>query len=124
MSITPYSDLPTLHLAYEAGEIETNGFWYRNLEYRIEQERGLDFHEDLFSPFALRFTIDPAAFARNKAVSISIIASTEPRDAKHADTYRQVEIERRKTVEKPATGSYRSSARADRRIRSIHCCAR
>src|SRR5688572_6279292 len=97
VSITPYSDLPTLHLAYQTGEIETNGFWYRNFEYQVEQKRGLDFHEDLFSPYALRFTIDPAAVARNEIVSISIIASTEPRDAKDADTYRQVEIERRKT---------------------------
>jgi len=105
VSITAYSDLPTLHLAYEAGEVETNGFWFRNFEYRIEQERGLDFHEDLFSPFALRFTIDPAAFARNDVVSISIIASTELRDAKHADLYRKAEIERRKTVEQSATGS-------------------
>lgn len=105
VSITPYSDLPTLHLAYQAGEIETNYFWYRNFEYRIEQERGLDFHEDLFSPFALTFTIDPAVFARNNVISISIIASTELRDAKYADAYRNAEIERRKTVEQSATGT-------------------
>lgn len=101
-SITPYSDLPTLHFAFDSGEIDPNGFWYRNFAYRVEQERGLDFHEDLFSPFALRFTIDAAALARKSGVRISIIASTEPHDAKQADTCRQAEIKRRQAIGQPA----------------------
>src|SRR5712691_1533598 len=59
-SVAPYADLPTLYFAHDTGEVETDGDWYRNFEYRVEQERGLDFREDLFSPFAFTFTIDAA----------------------------------------------------------------
>jgi predicted glycogen debranching enzyme len=56
-SFRPYRDLPALHLAHDPAEIDTNGFWYRNFQYKIEQERGLDFAEDLFSPCAFTFDL-------------------------------------------------------------------
>src|SRR5207249_2388438 len=46
-SVTPYAGLPTLHLAHNARELETSGHWYRNFDYQVEHERGLDFKEDL-----------------------------------------------------------------------------
>jgi predicted glycogen debranching enzyme len=95
-SVAPYVDLPTLYFAHDPGEIDTRGDWYRNFEYRVEQERGLDFHEDLFSPFAFGFTLD--ATQLKKGVRISIIASTEPREVKQADAYRAAEIKRRETM--------------------------
>jgi len=101
-SVAPYADLPTLYFAYDAGEIETHGDWYRNFEYRVEQERGLDFHEDLFSPFVLTFTIDQTALAKTSGLRVSIIASTERRDAKQADAYRASEIKRRQTMTQSA----------------------
>src|ERR1051325_2541967 len=52
-SFKPYGDLPTLHLAHDLADVDQNGFWYRNFQYALEQERGLDFAEDLFSPCAL-----------------------------------------------------------------------
>ena len=91
----PYSDLPTLHLAHDPAELDSNGFWYRNFQYAIEQERGLDFAEDLFSPCG--FTFDLKATGK-----ISIIASTEPRDANDADNYRRAELERRLASKKQA----------------------
>jgi predicted glycogen debranching enzyme len=87
-TVKPYSDLPALHLAHDAAQIDTNGFWYRNFQYAVEQERGLDFAEDLFSPCA--FTFDLKANAK-----ISIIASTERRDIQMATACRKKEIERR-----------------------------
>jgi|SRR5688572_14119934 len=100
----PYRDLPLLHLAHDPAEIDTNGFWYRNFQYRVEQERGLDFQEDLFSPCAFTFDLS----ARNK---ISIIASTERRDASDADTYRDAEIERRIRLNQRVPGSNKFVAR-------------
>ena len=94
----PYGDLPALRFAHDPAEIDTNGFWYRNFQYRVEQERGLDFQEDLFSPCALSFDLS----AGNK---ISIIASTERRDASDADTFRDAEIERRIRLNQPVPGS-------------------
>jgi predicted glycogen debranching enzyme len=93
ITFRPYSNLPALHLAHDPAEINPNGFWYRNFQYAIEQERGLDFAEDLFSPCALTFDL-------NAAKRASIIASTERHDAVNADSYRQTEIERRLTINK------------------------
>jgi predicted glycogen debranching enzyme len=94
----PYSDLPSLHLAHGPTEINPNGFWYRNFQYAVEQERGLDFAEDLFSPCAFTFDL-------NAANKVNIIASTERRDASNADTYRRVEVERRSTINKQKNGT-------------------
>ena len=96
-SFRPYSDLPAIHLAHDPAEINPNGFWYRNFQYVVEQERGLDFTEDLFSPCALTFDL-------NAAEKVNIIASTEQRDAGTADNYRQGEIARRLTLHKQTNG--------------------
>src|SRR5258705_7604122 len=101
-SIAPYADLPTLYFAHDAGEIETRGDWYRNFEYRVEQERGLDFHEDLFSPFSLTFAIDQTVLAKRSSARVSIVASTDHRDAKQANTYRKAEIKRRQAITQSA----------------------
>ena len=90
-SVRPYSDLPTLHFAHDAAQIDTNGFWYRNFQYSVEQERGLDFAEDLFSPCALTFEL-------NAHTEIAIVASTERRDVRAASAYRKAEIARRNSL--------------------------
>src|ERR1035438_1377601 len=91
-SITPYTGLPSLHLAHNAGQLESgHASWYRNFEYEAERERGLDFTEDLFNPCLLRFNLRPGAGA-------VIIASTQPRDAASVDEYRQAEISRRVSI--------------------------
>ena len=84
----PYTDLPALHLAHDPAEIDPNGVWYRNFQYAIEQERGLDFAEDLFNPCTLVFELN----SRNR---ISIIASTTKHDAGQGDSYRHAEVDRR-----------------------------
>src|SRR2546422_461307 len=57
-TLKPYSDLPALHLAHDPAEIDTNGFWFRNFQYAVEQERGLDFAEDLFSKVETALLLD------------------------------------------------------------------
>ena len=84
----PYADLPSLQLAHDSADIDKTGFWYRNFVYAIERERGLDFAEDLFSPCALTFDLK----SKNTA---TVIASTERRDIKNAQSYRRNEIKRR-----------------------------
>ena len=96
--VKPYADLPPLYFAFDAGEVNPRGDWYRNFEYRIEQERGLDFREDLFNPLTLSYKVDRAALATGSRVRLNIIASTEARDAKNADTYRGVETKRRAQI--------------------------
>jgi predicted glycogen debranching enzyme len=49
--------------------------WYYNFEYEVEEERGLDFHEDLYTPG--EYVLELEAGAR-----IAVVLSTEgPRDA-------------------------------------------
>lgn len=90
-TIKPYGDLQALHFAHDAAAIDINAFWYRNFQYVVEQERGLDFAEDLFSPCAFTFDL-------NASASISIIASTDRRDVSKANAYRKAELERREVL--------------------------
>jgi len=92
VSINPYQGLPSLHLAHNAVELRKTGDWYRNFEYDVERERGLDFTEDLFSPFVLRFDLPVYAAA-------SVIASTDQRDISRVPEYRQAETSRRRDTE-------------------------
>lgn len=88
VSIQPFAELPRLYFAYENGAAEKTGFWYRNFEYERERERGFDYRENLFQPFALKFEVETEK-------SVSVIVSTEIRVAGNAGKLKQSEIERR-----------------------------
>jgi predicted glycogen debranching enzyme len=45
----PYRDLPTVR-AFHHGTYRHEPDWYRRVQYPVEQERGLDFEEDWWSP--------------------------------------------------------------------------
>jgi predicted glycogen debranching enzyme len=88
-TIEPYSGLPSLHFTHNAEEIDAAGDWYRRFEYEAERERGLDFVEDLFNPFTLKFDL-------SKRRRAALVASTERgRSADRVEGYRQTEIARR-----------------------------
>src|SRR6185369_11388123 len=57
----------------------------------LERARGLDFQEDLFNPFVLRFDL-------SRGASATVIASTMRRRASDARGLRRTEIERRRSV--------------------------
>ena len=86
VTMKPYADMPRLYLAHSGAAIEKQGFWYRDFEYAIEQERGFDFREDLFQPFSMRFDLSDSA---------TVIASTEARRTSQAADYESAEIIRR-----------------------------
>jgi predicted glycogen debranching enzyme len=88
-TVAPYQGLPSLHLAHSAVDLRKAGEWYLNFEFDAERERGLDFSEDLFNPFILRFDLRLHRQA-------SMIASTEQRDVAKVVEYRQAEITRRR----------------------------
>ncbi len=91
--VTPYPDLPSLYFAHNAQSIDASGFWFYNFEYERERERGLDFLEDLYSPFWLRFD-----FARN--ASAAIVASTLRHAAEEGRQMRERELQRRARIVK------------------------
>jgi predicted glycogen debranching enzyme len=91
VSFAPYPGLPQLHLAHNAKAVAAEGFWYRNLFFRIERERGLDAQEDLFNPVVLGWEL-------TKGQSAVVIASVEEHDIKNAARYRCAETRRRESV--------------------------
>jgi len=94
VSIRPVVNMPELYFAHTDADIERTGDWYRHFEYEIERERGFDFHEDLFSPFTLKFGLLEDDAPRE----ISIIVSTEPREVSDALSFRLTEIARREAL--------------------------
>jgi len=80
VTVRPYDPLPSLSFAHNASQVVKTGHWYHNFQYEAEQERGLDFEEDLFQPFALLYDL-----SRGGA---TVIASCDPRDAGDAPRLR------------------------------------
>ena len=78
--------------------MKSESAWYRNFEYRVERERGLNFQEDLYQPFVLRFQL-------KRRTSAAVIASTEPRDATQASRMRAKEMQRREKIAETARAS-------------------
>ena len=91
VSLQPYSGLPRLYFAHDAAHLQEQGYWYRNFFYRVEQERGLDYQEDLFNPFVLTWKLSDNQNA-------TVIASTEQKDIRQASTARKAELQRRQEL--------------------------
>ncbi len=98
VTMRPYSGLPPLHVAHTPGELRASGDWYRRFEYAAEQQRGLDYQEDLFQPFVLTFDL-------TQNPRPSLIASTEPRAIESAAAARTAETERRQKLVAAAPSS-------------------
>jgi len=97
--IQPYADLPSLYFSHDAESCEPSGDWYRRFQYSAEQERGLDFEEDLFQPFTLHFDLA-------RRIQATVIASTEPRKVEDAADLRSAELDRRKLFAAPDTDRF------------------
>jgi len=93
ISMRPVADMPAIVFQHSAATIERTGYWYRDFEYAIERERGFDYREDLFQPFAMRF--DPAS-------SASLIVSTDPLVKPDAAKLEKAESKRRAALIKTA----------------------
>lgn len=91
VSLQPYPGLPRFYFAHDAAQLQEQCYWYRNFFYRVEQERGLDFQEDLFNPFVLTWKLIDKQ-------SATVIASTEQRDIREASVVRKTEVQRRQAV--------------------------
>ncbi|MEI6085076.1 MAG: amylo-alpha-1,6-glucosidase, partial [Verrucomicrobiota bacterium] len=72
VSVQPYPKLPRLYFAGSPFGVEVKPDWYKRVQYPVEQERGLEFEEDLFTPFELTFKLRPGE-------TVHLIVSTENR---------------------------------------------
>ena len=92
---SPYQGCPNLYFAHTAAEVRQAGNWYRSFEYSVEEQRGLDYREDLFNPMVLSFDLRRDARA-------CVVASTDALSAEAADGLRSAEIRRRDEVVRAA----------------------
>jgi len=90
-SVRPYSDQPNLYFAHDAGELNSEGYWYKNFEYALERERGLDSVEDLYNPLTLRYDLKDRE-------TVTLIASTEILDVEMGETLRERWLELRSQI--------------------------
>ncbi len=86
--LQPYEGLPAVHISVPDSDFRAESDWYYNLEYGREQERGLDFREDLFAPGRFRVPMDPGA-------TVGVIISTRSARGRHAERLLQNEQKRR-----------------------------
>lgn len=94
-TIAPYPNMPPLHFAHNARSARAESNWYFNLEYPMEQERGLDFREDLFNPFRLTFELGAGKTA-------IVVASLVEHTADEAYALREAELQRRASIKSKA----------------------
>ena len=87
LRFTPYAGLPSLYLAH-TGEVSEAGVWYRNFEYEVDRQRGLEYHEDLFNPVIVTLDLSRTHLQ-------ALIASSEPNEIGSAAALRDSEIGRR-----------------------------
>jgi predicted glycogen debranching enzyme len=104
-TLSPYQGCPDLCIAHSGAEIRQTGEWYRNFEYALEEQRGLDCREDLFQPLVLTFNLQ-------RDLRATVIASTQPKDAANAEHLRAAEIERRRGLAGDGDSFLRSLKRA------------
>lgn len=90
MTMQPYPHLPAIHFLHE-GEWVPDGHWFYFFEWPIEAERGLDCHEDAWSPGAFWLDLKP----RKSAV---FAATTAPRSLRTLRATQKSEIARRTQI--------------------------
>ncbi len=95
VSVRPYPGLPALSFHHDAREVIAGGDWWLNHQYPREAERGLDYEEDLYSPFALRFELSTGS-------SVFVVASTDRTARSDARSLERAERERRRGVAQAA----------------------
>ena len=93
VSMRPVEQMPAVFFHHTADHVRQTGYWYHDFEYAIERERGFDYREDLFQPFAMRFDALRAA---------SVIISTEELKRPDAARLERAEIRWRTTLVKKA----------------------
>jgi predicted glycogen debranching enzyme len=87
IEMRPYQGVPSCFLAHDSAAIDVEGYWYKNFQYEEERQRGLDYIEDLYSPLVIRADLSNRSH-------FSLVASTEPRNAAEAPTYKYEESKR------------------------------
>jgi predicted glycogen debranching enzyme len=87
-TLEPYDADSQITLIHPGGEFWPDGMWYYSFQYPREQERGLDYAEDLYSPGEIRFLLNPGETAW-------VVAATRPDLEPEPEAWAEEERERR-----------------------------
>lgn len=91
IKMKPYSECPIIYLAHNADRFERAGYWYKTFEYQREKERGLEYHEDLYSPGEFGFLVKEGDKAH-------LVCSTEGRRMRSVEVLESSEVLRRSEI--------------------------
>ena len=69
VSWRPYSELPPVQ-AFQNGKYRHDSTWFRAVQFPVEQQRGLDFEEDWWSPGEFTYQLD-------RGVAATLVLTTE-----------------------------------------------
>lgn len=89
----PYQSLPSVR-AFHTGTYRHAPDWYRQLEFPVEHQRGLDFHEDWWSPGEFSFNLE-------RGQHQSVVFASEP--IEHIRVQGLVSTERRRRRSMPVS---------------------
>ncbi|MFH1407090.1 MAG: amylo-alpha-1,6-glucosidase, partial [Candidatus Omnitrophota bacterium] len=84
VKMKPYEGAPELYLCHNAESFEQKGYWYRDFEYKKEFDRGLESHEDLYSPGQFVYLL-------REGEACTLIASLESYKAQDTPNYTKFE---------------------------------
>ncbi len=92
--VEPPSGLHPLYVAHTGTKVDTSAFWYHQLTYPWETERGLADEEDLYSPLALIGRIEPGGW-------LTVVASARRPGSVDREALMEAERERRSSLVRP-----------------------
>lgn len=88
-SVQPYAQLPRLFFHVSPCDADIQADWYLRFTHPVDQERGLEYEEDLFSPFELTFRLGGDE-------TVYIVATIEPHVTVNAVELLEHERQRRR----------------------------
>ena len=88
--VRAYDSVPDLFIKVPGASFEPDPDWYRNVEYRVEQVRGLDFQEDMFTHGLFRVTLETGD-------QLGVVVSTE--DPRERNAFELLEQEKSRRLE-------------------------
>jgi predicted glycogen debranching enzyme len=91
-SVQPMPNLPRLYFRGAPASVELKGDWYHRLQYPVEEERGLDFEEDLFTPLEWTFKL-------RRGETTHLVVTTEPAAGPDGAALLEAERMRRRAFE-------------------------
>ncbi len=102
--VQPYDGVPDLFISVPGATFEAHPDWYFNFEYPVERDRGLDFHEDLFSYGIFKVPLD-------QGQKLAVIISTQnPSDQDALELYEREKHRRQELIGNPTAKNDISNA--------------